>query len=578
MDILKILSNPNLLSTAGSTKMTAFDPVQSNKIITPGSGYSQYSDKQVKDAKDLAYKIMSTPKVDMSTINSAVADGSLVPVGGKSVIPQIAIDTPDTSYQPDTQTNIQTTQPAPYYNPQYNPQHNPQPAAQYNPQPNTQTTQTKTDDSTDLYNQRKALTYQMLAGKSLNSGVYDRSGFTQYSPEQISSLTAGGDRFYQNEFNDIQGKIDQYEKEKAAESEISPMTLNGVSYNLSKTQLKTLNTLNPQFEQLIKEPLGVVKASESIDSLSQIAKADSAAAQMALIFSFMKSLDPNSTVREGEYANAENTRGVPDTIRNWYNKAKDGTFLTPTQVQNFAQVSLRQAETARQQIRATAADFDTKAGFNGLPSGIFAAQISNRVGDINNFNGTTSGRPADLVSLSSQNPIVDINDWKARIANNESAGAPDITGRRPGQPGYSQYAVRSQAGTQRKDANGNSYIDYAYGKYQFMGDYIPQWSKEALGYSMTPQQLMQNPDAQEKIMDYLGMKSYKKYGNWDDATAVHFSGRPVAGNNSKDAYGTSVPTYLMNMYTDKNAPKSSTIASSQSGGTLSSGLTYTIEY
>lgn len=49
------------------------------------------------------------------------------------------------------------------------------------------------------------------------------------------------------------------------------------------------------------------------------------------IFSWMKILDPGSTVREGEYATAKNAAGVPDKIRNFFNQAKSGQILTPQQ-------------------------------------------------------------------------------------------------------------------------------------------------------------------------------------------------------------------------------------------------------
>jgi hypothetical protein len=61
----------------------------------------------------------------------------------------------------------------------------------------------------------------------------------------------------------------------------------------------------------------------------------SAADDMAIIFSYMKILDPNSVVRETEYATAKNAAGIPDQIRNLYNKAKNGSFLTADQRKQF---------------------------------------------------------------------------------------------------------------------------------------------------------------------------------------------------------------------------------------------------
>lgn len=62
---------------------------------------------------------------------------------------------------------------------------------------------------------------------------------------------------------------------------------------------------------------------------------DTAAGDLSLIFAYMKILDPNSTVREGEFANAQNTAGVPGQIVNAYNKALSGKRLNSTQRQEF---------------------------------------------------------------------------------------------------------------------------------------------------------------------------------------------------------------------------------------------------
>lgn len=75
--------------------------------------------------------------------------------------------------------------------------------------------------------------------------------------------------------------------------------------------------------------------------VQQSAKAVTPAGDMSMIFAFMKLLDPTSVVRESEYASAENARGIPDTIRNAYNKAIDGVRLTPKQRADFLQQAQR---------------------------------------------------------------------------------------------------------------------------------------------------------------------------------------------------------------------------------------------
>lgn len=56
---------------------------------------------------------------------------------------------------------------------------------------------------------------------------------------------------------------------------------------------------------------------------------------LSLIFGYMKMLDPESVVREGEFANAENTRGVPEAIRQRYNRLLSGDKLSPQQRKEF---------------------------------------------------------------------------------------------------------------------------------------------------------------------------------------------------------------------------------------------------
>lgn len=65
------------------------------------------------------------------------------------------------------------------------------------------------------------------------------------------------------------------------------------------------------------------------------AKNPSPAGDMALIFNYMKVLDPGSSVREGEYASAANAGSVPARIQALYNKAIDGKSLEDSQRKDF---------------------------------------------------------------------------------------------------------------------------------------------------------------------------------------------------------------------------------------------------
>ena len=90
-----------------------------------------------------------------------------------------------------------------------------------------------------------------------------------------------------------------------------------------------------------KEFMGIpeVKAfqgqANSFGRIKASAEDPDAAGDLALIFNYMKLLDPGSVVREGEFATAQNAAGVPDRITNLYNNVLEGTRLGEDQRKEF---------------------------------------------------------------------------------------------------------------------------------------------------------------------------------------------------------------------------------------------------
>jgi hypothetical protein len=72
-----------------------------------------------------------------------------------------------------------------------------------------------------------------------------------------------------------------------------------------------------------------VELSQAYQKIETAAKNNSGAGDIALIYGFMKVLDPGSVVREGEFATAANAGGVSDTVRNLYNRAISGQRISP---------------------------------------------------------------------------------------------------------------------------------------------------------------------------------------------------------------------------------------------------------
>lgn len=79
--------------------------------------------------------------------------------------------------------------------------------------------------------------------------------------------------------------------------------------------------------------------------------------------------------------------------------------------------------------------------------------------------------------------------------------------------------------------------DRAYGKYQVMGRNVPAWTREILGRAMTPEEFLADRDAQEAVFRAKMEEYYRRYGNWEDAASMWFTGRPYAqGRNLSDRY------------------------------------------
>lgn len=137
---------------------------------------------------------------------------------------------------------------------------------------------------------------------------------------------------------------------------------------------------------------------------------------------------------------------------------------------------------------------------------------------------TLAGTPAnDNVSTAAVAKAVDLAAQREAIGAIESGGD------------YGALGVLTKSG------------DRAYGKYQVMGSNVGPWTKDALGYSMTPDQFLSAPWAQDMVFNKQFGNSLAKYGNANDAASVWFTGRPMStGAGATDILGTSGSQYVAN--------------------------------
>lgn len=104
-----------------------------------------------------------------------------------------------------------------------------------------------------------------------------------------------------------------------------------------KSKMDAEKTLRSEFDDQTK---GFKTVANSFKKIREVAENPSAAGDISLLTAYMKMLDPNSTVREGEFATAQNAAGVPEKVRAYFNGAISGQRLTPATRSDF----LKQAE------------------------------------------------------------------------------------------------------------------------------------------------------------------------------------------------------------------------------------------
>lgn len=113
--------------------------------------------------------------------------------------------------------------------------------------------------------------------------------------------------------------------------------------------------------------------------------------------------------------------------------------------------------------------------------------------------------------------------------------------------------------------------DRAYGAYQIMGANIPSWTKQALGYSMTPDQFLNSSSAQDSVFAKIFGGYMSKYGP-SGAAQAWFGGPGSIGKNVSDVLGTSSSEYVDKFNAALGSATDATGVAAKGLGTLGNGF------
>lgn len=178
-----------------------------------------------------------------------------------------------------------------------------------------------------------------------------------YFPDRVQQIQQGGHDWESMSDDDVRSLAQHILERAAPQAGLDPTKLAGEGFTLSEGQkrfdahgnviasvdkapsaddknqpFKNANTLRDEFNTQSKDFYAITRAYQNIQTA---AAKPSAAGDLSLIFGYMRILDPGSTVREGEFANAENAGGIPARIRARYNKVLNGERLDDTQRNDF---------------------------------------------------------------------------------------------------------------------------------------------------------------------------------------------------------------------------------------------------
>jgi hypothetical protein len=185
--------------------------------------------------------------------------------------------------------------------------------------------------------------------------------------ENEAPKVAGGLQWTGTEWKPIPGYTEQQAAIAAARR---PYVIDGRRDFSVKTGLRKEFNLLPDVKAFND-------VASSYDVISDIAnrKQPSPQDDLSLIYSYVKMLDPESVVREGEFATAENSASVPDRIRNAYNKVIEGTRLNSDQRRQYSNAAKGIYESRSRRYNDLVSEYSDYARDAGLdPKEVFRAR------------------------------------------------------------------------------------------------------------------------------------------------------------------------------------------------------------
>mgnify|MGYP003117617138 FL=1 len=161
------------------------------------------------------------------------------------------------------------------------------------------------------------------------------------------------------------------EQRDAIQTQINAeITKSGFDKDLFEAENKILTDYNKRTKELVEAEIAYNKLAEARDARDGVG-------DLAMVFSFMKMLDPGSVVRESEFSAAQNTAGLFQKLQVAAESIKKGDLLSEQQRENFLELSKKFLEAGRIHMAKIRLDKGLQVQNYGLnPVNIFGSEIA----------------------------------------------------------------------------------------------------------------------------------------------------------------------------------------------------------
>jgi hypothetical protein len=179
--------------------------------------------------------------------------------------------------------------------------------------------------------------------------------FARFTAEQAKPMEPAKPASYQQGSGDLAGYVFNPEtgEYKAATNVLQKIeSARAAKQGGEEVGIKDVASLNKDITALVKDTDMIYRTSKDITKLKKLGGGP---ASISIVYKFMKSLDPTSVVREGEFATAANAGGIPENVLNVYNRLIEGERLPEKVIEDF---EIAAAELANSSIDATSSAVD----------------------------------------------------------------------------------------------------------------------------------------------------------------------------------------------------------------------------